>query len=171
MARIASGGPVGGQITYTFRALGNRDAPAGDRVTVGLRFPSEGDKRRAIRAELAARKGDGKAVGSDEYYDLWTLSMMRLSVAEVHGYDRMADGATVPIKTAEDFYEHAEPDFFRELMQVLDGEVSLTEEEKKTSDEPPASLNEAQGPSSGTAKNADETDSTNSAGTVAPLMD
>jgi len=170
VARRVQGPPPGREAWFTPVAFGNAKALPEDRIRVKLRYPTEGDRRRAssaaIRMEMGTAQGatgDGPVVVKGGSVEQQIELILTEHVVEVEGYE---DAAGRPITTGAQLYEYGERDIADEVYTELRAGLALQEVEKKTSDESPASPPPTPVPSDGTAPSAESSAPTSSEDTT-----
>jgi len=170
VARQVKGPPAGNDRKYTLKALGNRDGPPGDVVSVWIRTPNEREKREI----QATGKGLQIAIGDDgmpEHNEAGQMigvmknsdDLVRVHLAlerHVTKVENYNNSAGEPISDGADFAKYGDDEFVYELAaEILHG-VSWTEEQRKKYKGSPAIGSEATRQQDGTVESAESLDST-----------
>lgn len=106
---------------YEPRAFDNQSFPPSERISVGIKTPTEREKR----AMFVSTQN-----GTDLERSLaWQERAIRGHVTEVRGYENRGK----PIRTPEELLEFGELELVGEVAAEILGEASMAEEEKKAS--------------------------------------
>ena len=166
MARVVSGPKPGGEREYIPVAFGNRDSE--DPVTVTIKDPTEGEKRRITLLQTEIGFEDGEMLTDSSGAPLINLTLDAMAKFQVHAITNHVVSVKnytvrdVEITDGEELSEHGETEFLAEVALEITTAMSLAQEKKEISKSSSTSKQAVMDRSNGTAATVSYPDCTNS---------